>query len=209
MFASASERLRLLVVLALVSCGPPAEYRFGTNVSGLVFKPVDFKEGIHPSVSVLRDPRNPFRGPGASANLRAQPDGGVGTKWQLLGSIGGVPTFYAFATALTQEPTGENQLYTAQMLGEIAQTGAFDDSVTQQQVRDMAIAGYRASLDSFPNSVSYLADGVTFFSIDLLAYQGAVALGSPMRGYALVQSPDGGQAAVIRTTDYVAPDGGR
>ncbi|MDP3504658.1 MAG: hypothetical protein Q8S33_30245 [Myxococcales bacterium] len=207
MFASASERLRVLVVLALVSCGPPAEYRFGTNVSGLVFKPVDFTEGIHPSLSVLNDPANPFRL--SRANLTFQPDGGVGTKWQLLGTIGGVPTFYAFATALTQEPTGENQFYTAQMLGEIAQSGAFDDSVTQQQVRTMAIAGYRASLDFFPQSVSYLADGVTFFSIDLLAYQGAVALGSPMRGYALVQNPDGGQAAVVRTTDYVAPDGGR
>lgn len=207
MFASASERLRLVMVLALVSCGPPAEYRFGTNVTGLRFKPVDFTEGVYPSLSVLKDPANPFRV--SSANLRAQPDGGVGTKWQLLGSIGGVPTFYAFATALTQEPTGENQFYTAQMLGEIAQSGAFDDSVTEQQVRTMAIAGYRASLDYFPHSVSYLADGVTFFSVDLLAYQGAVALGSPMRGYALVQNPDGGQAAVIRTTDYVAPDGGR
>ncbi len=207
MFASASERLRVLVVLALVSCGPPAEYRFGTNVTGLRFKPVDFTEGIYPSQSVMKDPANPFRL--SRSNLTFQPDGGVGTKWQLLGSIGGVPTFYAFATALTLEPTGENQFYTAQMLGEIAQSGAFDDAVTQQQIRNMAIAGYRASLDFFPHSVSYLADGVTFFSVDLLAYQGAVALGSPMRGYALVQNPDGGTAAVIRTTDYVAPDGGR
>jgi hypothetical protein len=207
MFASASERLRLLVVLAMVSCGPPAEYRFGTNVSGLVFKPVDFKEGIHPSQSVLLDPGNPFRN--ASANLTFQPDGGVGTKWQLLGTIGGVPTFYAFATALTKEPTGENQLYAAQMLSEIARSGAYDESVTEQQVRDMAIRGFRASLDYFPGSVSFLADGVTFFSVDVLAYQGAKALGAPMRGYALVPGTDGGLPSVIRTSDYVAPDGGR
>jgi hypothetical protein len=207
MSASASEARFVLVVLALVSCGPPAEYRFGENVSGLLFKPVDFREGIYPSQSVLKDPANPFRE--GALNLRVQPDGGVGTKWQLLATVGGVPTFYAFATALTQEPTGENQYYAAQMLGEIAQTGAYDESVTQQQVRDMAIAGYRASLDSFPGSVSFLADGVTFFSIDLLAYQGAVALGSPMRGYALVRGADGGSPTVIRTTDYVAPDGGR
>jgi hypothetical protein len=207
MSASASERLLLLVLFACLSCGPPAEYRFGTNVTGLRFKPIDFTEGVYPSATVLNDPANPFRL--ARANLGTQPDGGIGTKWQLLGSIGGVPTFYAFATALTQEPTGENQFYTAQMLGEIAQSGAFDDSVTERQVRDMAISGYRASLDFFPHSVSYLADGVTFFSVDLLAYQGAVGLGSPMRGYALLQSADGGAAAVVRTSDYVAPDGGR
>ncbi len=207
MFASASERLLVLVVFACLSCGPPAEYRFGTNVTGLRFKPIDFTEGIYPSVTVLRNPGNPFRVSGA--NLRTQPDGGVGTKWQLLGGIGGVPAFFAFATALTQEPTGENQFHTARMLGEIAQSGAFDDSVTAPQVRDMAIAAYRASLDFFPQSVSYLADGVTFYSVDLFAYQGAVGLGSPMRGYALLQSADGGQPAVVRTTDYVAPDGGR
>jgi hypothetical protein len=207
MSASASEARWVLVALAVVSCGPPAEYRFGTNVSGLVFKPIDFTEGVYPSQSVLRDPANPFRQ--GAANLRAQPDGGVGTKWQLLATVGGVPTFYAFATALTQEPTGENQYYAAQMLDEVSRTGAYDDSVTQAQVRDMAIAGYRASLDFFPGSVSFLADGVTFFSIDLLAYQGARALGSPMRGYALVPGVDGGAPTVIRTTDYVAPDGGR
>ncbi|MDP1822786.1 MAG: hypothetical protein Q8L48_06080 [Archangium sp.] len=196
-----------MVLLALAACGPPAQYRFGTNVTGLRFKPIDFTEGVYPSTSVTRDPANPFRF--AGPNLKSQPDGGVGTKWQLLGSVGGVPAFYAFATALTQEPTGENQFYTAQMLGEIAQSGAFADEVTEAQVRDMAIAGYRASLDYFPHSVSYQGDGVTFFSIDVLAFQGAVGLGSPMRGYQLIEGIDGGEASVVRTTDYTAPDGGR
>jgi hypothetical protein len=207
MSASASEARWVLVALALASCGPPAEYRFGTNVSGLVFKPVDFTEGVYPSQSVLRDPMNPFRE--GAANLRAQPDGGIGTRWLLLATVGGVPTFYGFATALTQEPTGENQFYAAQMLDEISRTGAYDESVTEQQVRDMAIAGYRASLDYFPGSVSFLADGVTFFSIDQLAYQRARALGSPMRGYALVTGIDGGAPSVIRTSDFVPRDGGR
>lgn len=206
MSASASSRL-LVLFLALAACGPPAQYRFGTNVTGLRFKPVDATEGVYPSTSVTRDPANPFRF--AGPNLKNQPDGGIGTKWQLLGSVGGVPAFYAFATALAGEPSGENQLYTAQMLGEIAQSGAFDDEVTEAQVRSMAIAGYRASLDFFPNSVSYLGDGVTFFSVDALAYQGAVGLGSPMRGYQLVEGTDGGQPSVVRTTEYTAPDGGR
>lgn len=206
MSASASKSFVTLALL-LVACGPPAQYRFGENLSGLLFKPIDGTEGIYPSVSVTRDPANPFRF--AGANLSAQPDGGVGTKWQLLGTVGGVPAFYAFATALSQEPTGENQLYTAQMLGEIAQSGAVADGVNVQQVRDMAIAGYRATLDYFPSSVSYLADGKTFFYVDVLAYQGGVALGSPMTGFALVPGVDGGQPSVVRTNEYVAPDGGR
>lgn len=204
---SASACRRLAVVLLVASCGPPAEYRFGTNVSGLTFAPIDPNEGVHPNTSVLRDPANPFLLTGA--NLRAQPDGGVGTKWRLLGTVGGVPAFYAFATALAQEPTGENQYYAAQMLGEIAATGAFEPPVTEAQVRAMAIAGYRAALDYFPNSVSYLADGKTFFSVDTLAYQGAVALGDPVLGYALVPGTDGGQPRVVRTAGYLPPDGGR
>jgi hypothetical protein len=205
MSASASKRL-LVVLLLAGACGPPAQYRFGTNVSGLRFKPIDRREGVFPNTSVAQDPANPFRFSGA--NLRGQPDGGVGTKWQLLGSVGGVPAFYAFATALSQEPTGENQLYTAQMLGEVALSGAFDDSVTEAQVREMAIAGYTAVLDWFPNSVSYLGDGKTFFYVDTLAYQGAVALGAPMHGFALVPNVDGGQPSVTRTVEYTAPDGG-
>jgi hypothetical protein len=190
----------------LVACGPPAQYRFGTNVSGLKFKPVDSSEGVYPSVSVLNDPANAFRY--AGPNLKSQPDGGIGTKWQLLGTVGGVPAFYAFATSLTLEPTGENQFYTAQMLGEVAQSGAFDETVSEAQVKAMAIAGYRAVLDSFPDSVSYLSDGVTFFSLNVLAYRGAVGLGSPMRGYTLVETTDGGQPSVVRTAEYVGPDGG-
>lgn len=208
MSASASRRVvALAALLALWSCGEPAQYRFGTNVTGLVFAPVDRTEGIYPSRSVLQDPANPFVGD--NTWLKNQPDGGIGTKWVLLSGPGGVPAFYAFATALTKEPTGENQYYTALMLAEIAKSGAFAESITEPEVRAMAVAGYRASLDYFPGSVSYFADGVSFFSVDVLAYRGAVELGDPMRGYALVEPTDGGVATVIRTTDYVAPDGGR
>lgn len=208
MSASAFERLGLVAVLfTLTACGEPAQYRFGTNVTGLRFAPVDLTEGVHPSLAVMRDPQNPFLQ--TTKWLTVQPDGGVGTKWQMLAGPGGVPAFYAFATALVQEPTGENQFYTAQMLGEIAQSGAFDESVTEAQVRQLAIDAYRATLDSFPGSVSYFADGKSFFSLDALAYQGAIRLGGSLPGYALVESTDGGQPVVVRTTAYVSADGGR
>ena len=42
--------------------------------------------------------------------------------------------------------------------------------------------------------MSYLGDGKTFFALDVLAYRGAVGLGAPMRGFALVESTDGGAA---------------
>ncbi len=209
MFVSASRPARMLAVAGclLAACGPPAQYRFGTNVSGLKFKPIDSTEGVFPSISVLNDPANAFRY--AGPNLKSQPDGGIGTKWQLLGRVGGVPAFYAFATSLTLEPTGENQFYTAQMLGEIAQSGAYDETVTEAQVKAMAIAGYRAVLDFFPGSVSYLGDGVTFFALDVLAYRGAVGLGAALPGYALIETTDGGQPSVVRTAGYVSADGGR
>ena len=194
-------------VVALAGCGEPAQYRFGTNVTGLRFKPLSPNEGVFPSDAVLANPQNPFRF--QSAWLTNQPDGGVGTKWQLLAGPGGVPAFYAFATALAREPTGENQLYTAQMLGQVALSGAYDESVPEEQVRQMAIRAYQATLIYFPNSVSFFADGVTFFSLDVLAYQGAVALGDPMRGWALVEPGDGGVGAVVRTAEYVSPDGGQ
>ncbi len=209
MSASTSELWRpasLALLLVAVGCGDPAQYRYGTNLSGLLFAPVSPTEGVYPSTAVLRDPNNPFAA--NAPNLRQQPDGGVGTKWQLLASVGGVPAFYAFATALTQEPSGENQYYTAQMLAEVAASGAVADGVNPDDVRALAIAGYQAVFDSFPNSISYFADGKKFFTLDLVSYRGAAALGGQIRGWTLVTTPDGG-AAVVRNSQYVnVLDGG-
>jgi hypothetical protein len=204
MSASACSRLGVLVGL-FAACGQPAQYRFGENVSGLRLAPVSPTEGVFPSTAVLADPVNPFRVGGT--NLKTQPDGGVGTKWALLSGVGGVPAFFAFATALTQEPTGENQYYTAQMLGEIALTGAYADSTSEDKVKAMAIAGYQSVLDNFPNSVSYFADGKTFFTLDVLAYTGATALGGTITGWSLVSTADGG-TTVVRNAQFTLPDGG-
>jgi hypothetical protein len=181
-------------LLALCACGDPAEYRFGTNLTGLRFAPVDSTEGIYPSTSVLRDPKNPFLH--GSSNLTLQPDGGVGTKWALLAQVGGVPTFYAFATALALLPTGENQFYAAQMLQEIVATKAYVAPGDEKRVTAMAIAGYQAVLDAFPGSVSYNADGVTYFRVGVPAYKGIVALGGKPLRWALVTSQNGDEAVV-------------
>ncbi len=204
MSASACSRRWLLVGL-LAACGQPASYRFGENVSGLRFAPVSPKEGVFPSQAVLTDPANPFRGD--VGNLKTQPDGGVGTKWALLSSVGGVPAFYAFATALTGEPTGENQFYTAQALGEIALTGAYADSTTKEKVIAMAVAGYQSMFDNFPNAVTYDATGKTAFPLALPAYTNAVALGGTIVGWSLVTAPDG-TTSVVRNAAFTLPDGG-
>jgi hypothetical protein len=204
MSASACSRLGVLMGL-LAACGQPAEYRFGENVSGLRFAPVSPSEGVFPSPAVLFDPANPFRTD--QFNLRLQPDGGVGTKWALLSSVGGVPAFYAFATALANEPTGENQFYSAQTLGQIALTGAYADSTTREKVTAMAVAGYQSMLDNFPNAVTYDATGKTAFPLATQAYTSAVALGGTIVGWSLVTSADGTPVAV-RNGSFTLPDGG-
>jgi hypothetical protein len=194
-------------LLGLAACGEPATYRFGTNLTGLLFSPVSKTEGVYPSTTVLNDPTNPFAYD--APNLRVQPDAGIGTKWVLQGGVGGVPAFFAFATALTQDPTGENQYYTAQLLGEIALSGAVGEPTTAEDVRLMAIAGYQATLDYFPNSVSYFADGVRYFPLDVLAYRGATGLGGTIHGWTLVEGAAGSAASVVRTAEYTNPlDGG-
>ena len=62
------------------------------------------------------------------------------------------------------EPTGENQLYTGMALSDM---WTFEEAKGADLVfvRQMAIDAFQSVLDNFPDSVSYLADGVTFFPL--------------------------------------------
>jgi hypothetical protein len=176
----------LTLALALVSLlggctTEPAEYLYATDLWELEFNLHSQDMGIHPDVSVLDDPNNPFRWSGV----------GSATKWEIEGAGLNIASFYAWATLLVVQPTGEHQFYAARNLHDMYIREEVDDEHLLA-IRGMAIRGYQALLDYFPDGVSYLADGSTFFSLAPLAYQGIIDLGaSPQGGWTLITLPDG------------------
>ena len=93
---------------------------------------------------------------------------GSDTKWDIHNGAGNAAAFYAWATLLTREPTGEHQFYAATTLAQMLETGEIA-SGERAQVRALAIAGFQAVLDWFPESLSYTSD-LTPFRLDVLAY---------------------------------------
>ncbi len=164
----------------------PASYQYGFNITGLRFKLYSDEVGVHPNQDVLLDSNNPFV------------DYGVGseTKWDILASAGNAATFYAWATLLAQQPTGEHQFYTAIALRGIAESGEVSTEDTTR-VRKLAIRGFQSVLDNFPESVTFDASGEQSFRLATFAFNEIIALGGKVEGdWILVATPNGGTAAV-------------
>lgn len=196
MSASASRRLAAALAFLVVACGEPAQWRFGENVTGLLFRPTGPTEGVYPDRTVLLDAENPFK---------VYPLGAT-TKWDLMSGGASVAAFYAFATALANEPTGENQFYAARNLANVAGAGALQDGVDAGAVVTQAIAGYQSVLTHFPDAVSFDATGTQSFRLATPAYQAIVSLGGKVQGdWVLVTTPNGEQAVHSAMAN---PDGG-
>ena len=151
----------------VASCAEPepATYFYGYDLETLqTFIPKDTSEGIYPSVAVLENPQNPF--------IKTQPS--AETKWELE-SASLTVAFYGWASVLAFEPTGEHQFYAASNLKAIYQKEECPPEYLET-VREMAIDAYRSVLTNFPDSISYLADGVTSFALAPLAEQGIAEL---------------------------------
>jgi hypothetical protein len=192
MFASVSRTAWCALALAWLcsGCGDPARYRFGTNVTGLLFAPVSSDEGVHPSLSVMQDPDNLF----TVHPLGAQ------TKWELLEAGAPVAAFYAFATGLARGPTGEDQYYAARMLADISGAAAVKHEADRERVRDMAIRAFQAQLDHFPDARGYDATGTVSWRLATLSYRGIEALGGTVKGdWVLLPSGEGTVEAVHAT----------
>jgi hypothetical protein len=177
-----------LLALAVVACDaePAPAWRFGVNITGLHFELYDDSEGIHPSDVVLDNPRNPFR------------DTFIGeeAKWEILSEGGNAGGFYAWATLLARDPTGENQFYAAVKLAHIYAAGEAPEG-QRETVRLMAIAAFQSVLDNFPDSVTYDATGTIPSRLATPAYLAIEELGGrPAGGWVLVATPAGGQEAV-------------
>jgi hypothetical protein len=162
----------LLLVCSLTACDVDtgASYIYASNITGAEFVFFHETEAVHPSQVTLENPHNIFR----------EMDIGAETKWDIHNGAGNAAAFYVWATLLSQEATGEHQFYAATTLAQMLETGEIP-SKERAKVRTLAVAGFQAVLDWFPESVSYTAD-LTPFRLDILAYDAIKELQGTVKG---------------------------
>lgn len=181
-------RLRCSVLL-LAACDVPAlTYDYGHDLTALTFNLHSDSVGVYPSQDVLDDPNNPFAEGGLAGESR----------WDIQSSDLSVAAYYAWATWLTQEPTGEAQYYTASNLKQIYQRG-MADSDDLYYVRALAIAGFTVQLETFPDAVTYDVSGTIAYELSPLSYAAILELGGvPPAGWTSFTDPDG-NLVLVRT----------
>lgn len=178
-----------LLMVTLIGCETPtaATYFYGTPLDEVTFNLHSLTMGVYPDESVIDDPNNPFASGGLDGDLR----------WEV--TSGGLPvaTFYAWATWLTYQPTGEAQFYTASALHAIYDLALCEDAELYY-VRGLALDGYQSVLDNFPDSVTYDATGTIAYNLAPLAVSGIEALGGAVEGGWIVITNDDGSTVVVQ-----------
>lgn len=177
----------LLLGCLLAACEPlPAPaYVYGESLGDLEFIVLDPDQGVHPNASILDHPENPFRrGISLESKFEAQGEGAI-------------PAFYAWATALVQEPTGEHQFFTASAARDVY-LGQLADPEDLIYVRDIAVRGYQQVLETFPDSAAtYDATGTIRYDLLAQTVDNLALLGGQIPvGWSVVESADGTRVAV-------------
>ena len=189
LFDGAAKSASLIGCLALAStaCGDdPAEFRFGDQLANLEFRLFSENVGVHPFDDVLADPNNPFARSGVSLD----------TKFEILAGASTPGAWYAWATVLAAQPTGEHQFFTAQLMEALAATRSGEERFQLEQI---AIRGYQAVLDFFPGDISFLdATLINSFRVVTPAYFGIIRLGG---------RPEGDWVVVLVDVDVTLSDG--
>lgn len=172
---------RISPLLLLTACAVEApDYDYGIALSRVDFNLYAEDMGVHPSTSVLADPGNPFAASGVS----------VEGKWQILEAGFWPATFYAWATILTAEHTGEAQFYSALSAQQIYERRDCD-SHELYYVWQIAVDGYQTLLDEFNDSVTYDATGTVAYPLAPIAFANMEALGVTPQGWVMVEGADG------------------
>lgn len=188
--------LATLVALASPGCLEAPEHFYGYDLLEHRLSLYRLDMGVHPSTSVLDDPNNPFRFDGVGDEM----------KWTLESYANNAVGFYSWATLLAQQPNGEHQFYTATKAHFIYVNDEVSH-VEKPYVRDIALAGYAALLEHFPESVSYDASGTYAFRLAPLAYHGILELGgTPPPGWVIVETPSGPTVIPVPDDSQDAPD---
>ncbi|MCO4769915.1 MAG: hypothetical protein KDA24_07765 [Deltaproteobacteria bacterium] len=181
--------LALFALLLVSGCPEEPTYVYPIDLNDVVYTYYDGTEGIFPSTSILDHPDNPFATSGMD-NVN---------KWEVESSGAAAAAFYSWAMINVQGAHGEAQYYTALNLQRIFQRelAAPEDLYA---VRTMAIDAYQAVLDNFPNDVTFAAEGFVL-PLNLLAYDGIVALGGNPQGGWVRITGDNGNGAVVQSLD--------
>lgn len=180
-----------VLAVATAACGEDPEYRFGENISGLTFELYDVTEGIHPSTATLGNPRNPFRTSGV----------GMDTRFAINAGGGNAGAFYAWATSLATIPIGENQYFAAIKLRDIYLSGEVAPE-DRETVRMMAVNGFQAILDCFPDDLLFDATGTFSLRLATLAFQEILDLGGVPQGDWVLATDSRGDPVAIRSTGF-------
>ncbi len=190
-------RFALLPAIVAMACRLPApQYDYGIALNEVELALIDELEGVHPNRSVLVNPNNPFAEEGITEEAR----------WIIQDAGYWPASFYGWGTALANQPTGENQLYTAQAAQQIYERRAADTALLYF-VRNIAIAGYQAVLDHFPDDVTYDATGTIAYPVAPTAYAAIESLGATPIGWVMVEGEDG-VVALVRVPGYTDDDTG-
>ena len=187
MFTLRSSGWLLAVFLVAAGCGEGGDFEFGENISGVTFAFYHADEGIHPSKVVLDNPRNPFRFDAIGSD----------TKWDILGNGGNAGAFYAWATLLAREPTGEHQFYTATKLRDIYNAREVVGT-ERERVRQMAIDGFQAVLDFFPDSVTFDPTATQAFRLATPSVMGILDLNGDVLGDWILVPDQNGELVAIK-----------
>lgn len=180
------------VLVLAAACGDAPEFRFGQNISGIEFEFFDPTEGVHPSTVTLDNPNNPFREIVISDDV----------KFDILGNGGNAGAFYAWAALLVAIPIGENQYGAAIKLRDIYLSGEVADPEEREAVRRMAINGFQAILDCFPDQLLFDATGTFGLKLSTLAYNQILELrGVPQGDWVLVTNSRG-EPEAVRSTGF-------
>jgi len=187
--------IKYLLAVSLIlgaACGDAPEFREGFDLDEVTFEFFDPSEGVFPSTVTLSNPNNPFR----------QFSVGSVTKFTIETSGSNAGAFYAWATVLAREATGENQFFAAQNLSEIYinEEVARED---RERVRQLAIAGFQSVLDNFPDARLFNASGTSSFRLATPAYIGITELfGTPQGDWELVVDENGNPVAIRSAEDF-------
>jgi len=188
MYTSPYRRLILALLLSMSACGGnDAEFVVGENITGLKFEFYSEDEGIHPSTAVLDNPHNPFRKHPPSDD----------TKFDILANGGNAGAFYAWATLLAIQPTGEHQYYTATKLRDIYDAREVEGA-DRERVRQMAIAAFQVVLDAFPDSVTFDVTGTQTFRLATPSLLGILDLNGDVQGDWVLVVDDNGMLVAVK-----------
>lgn len=183
------------LALASVACDieSPA-FRDGIQLSTLTFELHSENVGVHPFDDVLADPNNPFRRVGV----------GTDAKFEILGSSSTPGAFYAWASLLATQPTGEHQFYTAQLMEALAGTRTGEE---RYQFERIAVRGYQAVLDFFPGDISFTDETLLeSFRVATPAYFGILRLGGQVEGDWVVVVDANGIEEVVEGSSPIRPE---